>query len=459
MKVNGQNLAVAAAVAAAALLAGGCAGGSEQSSSSAPAASPVRFTQPALGKLKDLPIAPESKRVDLVAPTFSNPTGVTNPLFPIRDLRSALLLGRVDGKQFRVEVTLLPGTAAIDWQGRRIRTLESQYVAFLDGQIHEVALDLYAQDDGGSVWYFGEDVFNYESGAVADTDGTWHAGEEGPAAMIMPANPRVGDVYRPENIPGIVFEEVAVKEVGRTVDGPSGPVRGAIVVRELHQDGKFESKTFAPGYGEFYTGAGGDVEALALAVPTDALPSPAPHELRTLAAGAADVFAAAGSRDWDSAARTLESMSATWKEYRAGGVPELLAGQMRQAIGALSAAVRAGETVETRRAALDVAGAVLDLELRHRPVSAIDRARFDLWAARLRVDAEVRDTAAVKGDVTVLEWIWDRIAHTTNSSARNRIEARLRYLRAAAAAEELTAVGQAASRLPTLSSLSHRRPV
>ena len=35
-------------------------------------------------------------------------------------------------------------------------------------------------------------------------------------------------------------------------------------------DGTTEDKTFAPGYGEFYTAGGGDVEALALAVPTDA---------------------------------------------------------------------------------------------------------------------------------------------------------------------------------------------
>jgi hypothetical protein len=35
--------------------------------------------------------------------------------------------------------------------------------------------------------------------AVVDTSGTWLAGKEGPAAMIMPAGPRIGDVNRPEN--------------------------------------------------------------------------------------------------------------------------------------------------------------------------------------------------------------------------------------------------------------------
>ena len=31
----------------------------------------------------DIPVAPESKRVDLSMPKFSDPTNVTNPLFPV----------------------------------------------------------------------------------------------------------------------------------------------------------------------------------------------------------------------------------------------------------------------------------------------------------------------------------------------------------------------------------------
>ena len=65
-------------------------------------------------------------------------------------------------------------------------------------------------------------MFNYEDGVVADTDGTWLAGTDGPPAMIMPADPQVGEVYRPENIPDFVFEEVTVKSVGLTVRRPRG---------------------------------------------------------------------------------------------------------------------------------------------------------------------------------------------------------------------------------------------
>ena len=126
--------------------------------------------QPPLGQLKKLLIAPESKRVDIVKPSFSNPTRITNPLFPISELHSVLLLGHVDNASLRTETTLLPGTKIIDWNGQKVETLVSQYVAYLDWGIHEVAIDFYAQADDGSVWYFGEDVFNYENGIVADTE-------------------------------------------------------------------------------------------------------------------------------------------------------------------------------------------------------------------------------------------------------------------------------------------------
>jgi len=50
--------------------------------------------------------------------------------------------------------------------------------------------------------------------------------------MIMPADPQVGDVYRPENLPGFVFEEVTVMAVDQTVEGPTGPVEGALVIQD-----------------------------------------------------------------------------------------------------------------------------------------------------------------------------------------------------------------------------------
>jgi hypothetical protein len=390
-----------------------------------------------------LPLAPEGQRIDRTTPTFSRPTEIDNPLLPIAQVTQSLQLGTVDGKPFRAEVTLLPGTKTITWNGRQVPTRIHQYVAYSGGRILEVALDWYAQADDGSVWYFGEDVFNYEDGVVADTHGTWLAGKDGPPGMIMPANPSPGQVYRPENIPGLVFEEVTVKSTGRRVPGPRGPVDGAVVVRELHLDGATEEKTFAPGYGEFSAGGGGDLEAVALAVPVDAAGGAPPPELAALADGARASFVAAGAGRWAAAASEAGAMAAAWKRARGSDVPELLADQATTALDALARTVNAHDAARARQAALRTEQAALDLELRHRDPAKVDLARMDLWARQLLVDAAAGDSGAVAGDLATLRVIWDRAGHTADPAAGERVAAALAALHKAGTSGRLTGTAAA----------------
>ena len=316
-----------------------------------------------------LPLAPDDRRVDLVAPPFSDSTSITNPLFPISNLRSAILNGHEEDAPLKIETTLLPDTRVLEWRpGQCVRTLVSQFVAYRSGRILEVALDHYAQADDGSVWYFGEDVFNYRRGVVNDTGGSWLAGKEGPAAMIMPGQPALGMAHRSENIPGLVFEEVTIRRTGVTVQGPRGPVAGAIVGRELHDDGTREDKIFAPGYGEFRSADAEDLEALAVAVPTDALAGPMPAGLATLHRRA---FTAKPAR-----------LRAAWRAVRRTAPPRLVAPMKRALKGPDRFAV---------------ADAALDLQLQYRPPSAIDRDRLVLWARRARADAAARSLPALRG--------------------------------------------------------------
>ena len=390
--------------------------------------------------------APASERVDLARPSFTHPTRITNPLFPIGRLRSALLLGHVEGKPFRTETTLLPRTTTVNWDGRRVRVLLSQYVAYLDGRLEEVALDRYAQADDGSVWYFGEDVFDYRNGAVVFTEGTWLAGREGPAAMIMPGHPKVGDVFRTENAPGIVFEEVTVKSLDETVDGPRGPVQGAMMAAELHSDGTSEEKIFAPGYGEFRTSGGGDLEALALAVPADALAGPPPADLKALTIGSVAILESARLEDWEAAGATLRRMNDAWNVLEST-TPPMVADRMVSGLHSLKRAVIARKPAETAQAAIDVGQSALDLELRYRSPAEINADRFVLWTQQLRVDAAAKNLAGVTGDVAVLEWIRDRIGQTLDVAERREVDGRLRDLRAAADAGNLPSAADHAARL------------
>jgi hypothetical protein len=380
-------------------------------------------------------------------PTFSDPTNIINPLFPVSQQASVVLLGHVDDQPFRTEVTLLPETRIIEWEGQQVEVAVSQYNAFLGGSITEVAYDLYAQADDGSVWYFGEDVFDFRDGAIVVTEGTWLAGKDGPAAMIMPADPQVGDVYRTENAPGFVFEEVTVKSVSETLDGPLGPIEGGMLASELHMDGATEDKLFAPGYGEFYTSGGGDVEALALAVPTDAASGSVPPELTTMADRALSVLDAARSGAWRAAAAAASDVAAAWKAHGAGDVPRLIEPMMERTLHALTASVDARNTRRAANAAIETARLAYDLQLRYRPVTEIDLARMDLWAAQLIVDEAAGDTDGVAADAFALDYVRDRIRAALDPSTLAVVNAELGAIQVAVADEEPEAAARAAGRL------------
>jgi len=217
-----------------------------------------------------------------------------------------------------------------------------------------------------------------------------------------------------------------------------------MVGRQLHMDGSFSDKTFAPGYGEFVTATNTELEALALAVPIDALPGPSPTELQVILNNALRILDTAKSGDWAATSATLKTMTDAWANFRAGGnVPKMLAAQMSDALNALTRAIGIRNFADASHTAIVVAEASLDLQLRHRPPAEIDLARFDLWVLQFLVDAEAGNYGAVKGDLATMEWILDRL----DSSSSSQINTQLRDLRAAADAGNRAAANDAAGRL------------
>jgi hypothetical protein len=423
--------------------AGACTGSGTSAGSGSAAGSQI--PQPVLPR--SIPVAPDTQRVDMTVPTFSHPTDVTNPLFPVSRQGSVLFVGHVDGKPFRTEVTLLPSRRVIDWGGQRIETLVSQYVAYLDGRLQEVAYDLYAQADDGSVWYFGEDVADLAHGDIVTKEGTWTAGKDGPAQMIMPGDPQVGDVFRTENIPGIAFEQVTVESVDETLRGPVGPLPGGMVGQELHMDGSTEQKLFAPGYGEFFTRDGKDVEALATAVPTDAVQGGVPEELSTLATGADRVGEATLAGNWSAATNAVATMSSAWRGFRGGEVPHLEVPWVDRTLSSLAAAVRAKDELRARQASVDVQQRIIDLELRYRSPLETDLARFGVWTTQLLVDADAHDAAAVNGDVFTLFYMRDRIIGALTPAQLTDVNTLIDRLQVAGADHDVVRAAAAATKL------------
>jgi hypothetical protein len=212
-------------------------------------------------------------------------------------------------------------------------------------------------------------------------------------------------------------------------------------------DGKTEGKIFAPGYGEFYTADGSDVEALALAVPTDALPGPLPDGLDDLYSGALDTFDAAKSRDWNAASVAVNKMDAAWTTYRRGKVPRRIEPRMNESLAALKAAVDACDAERTRQAAIDVAQWSLDLRLQYRPQTEIDLARMELWATQLTLDAAAGEAGAVGGEVFTIGYIRDRILNTLDGADVVRVDSEVQKLQVAAADGDLSAASDAAGSL------------
>ena len=248
---------------------------------------------------------------------FSQPTTVENPLAPISQIDHTIALGVDGGEPLRIETRLLPDTKTIHWKGGTTEAIVSQFLATTDGEVVEVAYDWFAQDDDGNVWYFGEDVFNYERGKVANTDGSWIAGPDGPPGMLMPDDPQVGDVFHPENIPGLVFEEDRIVSTTETLNGPQGPIEGGLQVREESKDGAIEQKFWAPGYGEFRALTPGEEDVtVVFALPNDIQPDSAPEALTDLKGRAADAYELARDGDIEALAETTLEMFKDWRSGR-----------------------------------------------------------------------------------------------------------------------------------------------
>jgi hypothetical protein len=120
---------------------------------------------------------------------------------------------------------------------------------------------------------------------------------------------------------------------------------------------------------------------------------------------------------------------------------------MNRAVSDLSASAGGSNSARAGTAAIDVAQAALDFELRYRPPSWIDLARFEQWDRQLIVDAAAGDLGRVYGDLATMEWIRDRFAADITPVEMTRIDTAVLALRDAVSNLQLGAAGSEAARL------------
>ncbi len=186
-------------------------------------------------------------------PRFSRPAVIDNPYLPLSAHRRCVLSGEVDGVVERSVRTRLERTEPFRIGDRTVRALVIEDRAFEAGALVERTLDYYAQSDDGTVHYLGEDVDDIEDGRVVGHSGSWRVGRDTRTlGVAMPADPRVGDHWRFEDVPGITVEDDEVTGRFERVQVAGDAVHPDVIrVREdLSPEGVSEQKLYARGVGE-----------------------------------------------------------------------------------------------------------------------------------------------------------------------------------------------------------------
>ncbi len=182
---------------------------------------------------------------------FSHPRDITNPYLPLANLKQDIIEGSEGGKKTRVERTAMPKKhRTFTVNGEEVDTLVFEDRAYEDGKLSEVALDYFAQDDNGTVYYFGEDVDEYQDGKIISHEGSWLLGRDTPVpGIIFPAHPKVGDKFDSEDVSKEISERDEVVSVSETTTVPAGTFKDCVKIKETLGDGSVEYKFYAKGVG------------------------------------------------------------------------------------------------------------------------------------------------------------------------------------------------------------------
>ena len=187
-----------------------------------------------------------------VQPAQFSPT-VTNPYVPLSTVPVTLLEG-VDRDpdepkplKTRVETRVLPKTrrvAGVEVTAVRVKEYEA-------GRLKEATTDFFAQRADGAVIYFGQRVDNYRNGKIVAHRGEWTAGKrKAKPGLFMPGDPKLGQVFRQERVPGVAIDESTVLALGVTVKTPGGTFTNCMKVRDFARlDKNTEFKFYCAGVG------------------------------------------------------------------------------------------------------------------------------------------------------------------------------------------------------------------
>jgi hypothetical protein len=193
---------------------------------------------------------------------FSDPTSIDNQWFPLRPGKQLVYEGEtlVDGERerHRVVFTVTDLTKVVDG----VRNVVVWDRDFSAGELVETELAMFAQDDDGNVWHFGQYPEEYEQGELVGAP-AWIAGLEGAKAGIsMRADPRLRTSDYSQGFgPKVNWTDRArVYQAGQRTCVPAGCYEDVLVIDENTRDepDAHQLKYYARGVGNVRVGWRGD---------------------------------------------------------------------------------------------------------------------------------------------------------------------------------------------------------
>ena len=168
---------------------------------------------------------------------------ITHPYLPL----SLVPYAELQGGDVRIVRAVAENTEVVG--GIECLVLEEH--EYDGGELAEVSFNFFAQDGQGNVWYFGERVDEYDDGQVVAHGGAWQVGlNAAEPCLIMPAEPKVGLRFKPENSPPDAEEFDEVDAIDARLEVPAGDFRDVLVIKEGDQPGEWsERKYYARGVG------------------------------------------------------------------------------------------------------------------------------------------------------------------------------------------------------------------
>ncbi len=150
-----------------------------------------------------------------------------------------VLAGDDDGEEVVVRITALPDKKWVafetaDGETLWVKTRVIEEREWKDGELAEVSRNFFARcKQTNDVYYFGEDVDNYEDGQIVNHDGSWQAGfDEARPGLIMPGTFLLGSRYFQEIAPGEALDRAEHLEMGLELTVPAGVFEDCVEIEE-----------------------------------------------------------------------------------------------------------------------------------------------------------------------------------------------------------------------------------